>query len=216
VNAGDVVLTYDQLDARANQLARHLLACGAQTGDRIGLLFDQSVQSYVGMLAVLKINAAYVPLDVGFPLDRLSYIVQDAGVRLVLSLSHLRERVGDLDATLLCVDEVAALVDAENDHRLTDAERGEPADELCYIIYTSGSTGRPKGVAVEHASICNFVRVAAEVYGIEARDHVYQGMTIAFDCSPGGTSPVAGSSTSTARRRPRSPRRGHGSTPTSR
>ena len=134
VNAGDVVLTYDQLDARANQLARHLLACGAQTGDRIGLLFDQSVQSYVGMLAVLKINAAYVPLDVGFPLDRLSYIVQDAGVRLVLSLSHLRERVGDLDATLLCVDEMAALVAAENDHRLTDAERGEPADELCYII----------------------------------------------------------------------------------
>ena len=183
VNAGDVVLTYDQLDARANQLARHLLACGAQTGDRIGLLFDQSVQSYVGMLAVLKINAAYVPLDVGFPLDRLSYIVQDAGVRLVLSLSHLRERVGDLDATLLCVDEMAALVAAENDHRLTDAERGEPADELCYIIYTSGSTGRPKGVAVEHASICNFVRVAAEVYGIEARDHVYQGMTIAFDFS---------------------------------
>lgn len=183
VDAGDVALTYDQLDARANQLARHLLARGAKAGDRIGLLFDQAVPAYVAMLAVLKINAAYVPLDIGFPVDRLSYIVQDAGARLVLSLSHLRERVGELSTLLVCLDEAAALVAAEGDHRLTAAEKGEPVDELCYVIYTSGSTGRPKGVAVEHASICNFVRVAAEVYGIEARDRVYQGMTIAFDFS---------------------------------
>ncbi|MGH3990248.1 MAG: AMP-binding protein, partial [Pseudonocardiaceae bacterium] len=99
VDAADVVLTYDQLDARANQLARHLLARGARSGDRIGLLFDHPVDSYVGMLAVLKINAAYVPLDVGFPPDRLSYIVGDAAVGMVLSLSHLRDRVGHLPAT---------------------------------------------------------------------------------------------------------------------
>jgi non-ribosomal peptide synthetase-like protein len=183
VDAGDVVLTYGQLDARANQLARHLLAHGARPGDRIGLLFDQAVHSYIGMLAVLKINASYVPLDVGFPSDRLSYIVQDAGVRLILSLSHLRDRLEHLAATLLCVDEVQALVAAESDRRLSDAEKGAPVDQLCYIVYTSGSTGRPKGVAIAHASICNFVRVAAEVYGIEERDRVYQGMTIAFDFS---------------------------------
>src|SRR5512135_1184567 len=183
VDAGDVVLTYDQVDARANQLARHLLRRGARPGDRIGLLSDRAVHSYVGMLAVLKINAAYVPLDVGFPPDRLSYIVQDAGVRLVVSLSHLRERVQHVPATLLCVDEVEELVAAEDDRRLTDAERGDPVDDLCYIVYTSGSTGRPKGVAIRHASICNFVRVAAEVYGMESPDRVYQGMTIAFDFS---------------------------------
>ncbi len=189
VDAGYIVLTHDQLDAWANQLARYLLAQGARPGDRIGLLFDHAVHSYVGMLAVLKINASYVPLDVGFPSDRLSYIVGDAGVGLVLSLSRLRDRVGHLPATLprpvttLWVDEVAALVAAQDDHRLTAAEKGDPVDELCYIIYTSGSTGRPKGVAIEHASICNFVRVAAEVYGIQPRDRVYQGMTIAFDFS---------------------------------
>ncbi|MFC0112237.1 Pls/PosA family non-ribosomal peptide synthetase [Kibdelosporangium aridum] len=181
VDADDVVLTYGQLDAWANQLARHLVARGARPGDRIGLLFDQAVYSYVGMLAVLKINAVYVPLDLGFPPARLSYIVQDAEVRMVLTLSHLLDRLQHVDAMLLCVNEVRALVAAEDDHRLTDAEKGDPVDDLCYIIYTSGSTGRPKGVAIRHASICNFVRVAVEVYGIQASDRIYQGMTIAFD-----------------------------------
>jgi non-ribosomal peptide synthetase-like protein len=181
VDGGGGVLTYNQLDARANQLARHLLARGARPGDRIALLFDQAVHSYVGMLAVLKIHAAYVPLDVGFPPDRLSYILQDSGARIVLSLLHLHDRLEDVPATLFCLDEVEALLATEDDRRLTHAERGDPVDELAYIIYTSGSTGRPKGVAIEHASICNFVRVAVEIYGIEPRDRVYQGMTIAFD-----------------------------------
>jgi non-ribosomal peptide synthetase component F len=148
VDAGESVLSYDQLDARANQLARFLLARGAHAGDRIGLLFDEGVHCYVGILAVLKINAAYVPLDAGFPDDRLAYIVRDAGVRMVLSLSHLWHRLEDVEATCLCVDEVAPLIAAEDDRRLTDAEKGRPVDALCYIIYTSGSTGRPKGVAI--------------------------------------------------------------------
>ncbi|HZA16247.1 MAG TPA: Pls/PosA family non-ribosomal peptide synthetase [Pseudonocardiaceae bacterium] len=183
VDADDTALTHGQLDARANQLARYLLAQGARPGDRIGLLFDHAVHSYLGMLAVLKINAAYVPLDVGFPADRVSFIVGDADAGMVVSLGHLRDRVGHLPVTLLCVDEAAAQISACPDQRLTAAERGEPVDELAYVVYTSGSTGRPKGVAVEHASICNFVRVAAEVYGIQPRDRVYQGMTIAFDFS---------------------------------
>jgi non-ribosomal peptide synthetase-like protein len=183
VDTGDTALTYNQLDARANQLARLLLTRGARPGDRIGLLFDDAVHSYVSMLAVLKINSVYVPLDVGFPSDRSSYIVGDAGVGMVLTLSHLRDRLQNAACLHLYIDEIAALVAAEDDHRLTDGERGDPVDELCYIIYTSGSTGRPKGVAVEHASICNFVRVAVEVYGIRPRDRVYQGMTIAFDFS---------------------------------
>ncbi|MEO7195100.1 MAG: Pls/PosA family non-ribosomal peptide synthetase [Pseudonocardiaceae bacterium] len=191
VDAGDVVLSFEQVDARANQLARYLLARGARAGDRIALLFDEAVHSYVGMLAVLKINAAYVPLDVGFPPERVSYIVGDAGVRMVLSLSSVRARVPgledlgleDLGAELVFVDEVADLIAQHDVRRLSDAERGDPVDELAYIIYTSGSTGRPKGVAINHSSICNFVRVAAEVYGIESRDRVYQGMTIAFDFS---------------------------------
>ncbi len=183
VDAGEVVLTYDQLDSRANQLARYLLACGARPGDRIGLLFDSPLDSYIGMLAVLKINAAYVPLDVGFPPDRLGYITDDARVGVVLTLSHLQQRLDQVDARFIFVDEVARLVAAEAPGRLTDEEAGEPVDQLAYLIYTSGTTGRPKGVAIEHGSICNFVRVAVEVYGITSSDRVYQGMTIAFDFS---------------------------------
>ncbi|MFC5751881.1 Pls/PosA family non-ribosomal peptide synthetase [Actinomadura rugatobispora] len=183
VDAGDFTLTYGELDARANRLARHLLAGGVGPGDRVGLLFDRAVHSYVGMLAVLKINAVYVPLDPGYPPDRLSFIAGDAGVRTVLSLAHLRDQLRDAGAEVLCLDEAEPRVAERPGHRLTDAEKGVPADDLCYIVYTSGSTGRPKGVAIEHSAICNFVRVAGEVYGIEGSDRVYQGMTIAFDFS---------------------------------
>jgi non-ribosomal peptide synthetase-like protein len=186
VDAGDVQLTYPELDARANQLARQLLAGGARPGDRIALLLDQPVHSYIAMLAVLKVNAAYVPLDVGFPADRIAYIVADSGARMVLSLSHVRDRVEGLEdfaPGLLYVDRAAHAIARQNPERITDAERGAPVEDLAYLIYTSGTTGKPKGVAIEHTSICNFVRVAAEVYGIRAQDRVYQGMTIAFDFS---------------------------------
>ncbi|MGW7755721.1 Pls/PosA family non-ribosomal peptide synthetase [Streptomyces violaceusniger] len=185
VDAGDVVLTYPQLDERANRLARFLMAEGVRPGDRIGLLLDEAVDAYVGILAVLKAHAAYVPLDVGFPSDRLSYIVADASVRMVLSLSRLSERTRCLtDSTeLLYLDRVRSRVAEQPPGRPDPMAVGEPADDLCYVIYTSGSTGRPKGVAVGHPAVCNFVRVAAEVYGITCDDRVYQGMTIAFDFS---------------------------------
>ncbi|GJF03981.1 Pls/PosA family non-ribosomal peptide synthetase [Pseudonocardia sp. D17] len=186
VDAGDITLTYPELDERANRLARQLLASGARAGDRIALLFDQPVHSYIGMLAVMKINAAYVPLDVAFPADRIAYILSDAGVTSVLTLSHVPQRVvglADFAPGLNFVDTLAAEIAARPGTRLTDDERGAPVEDLAYLIYTSGTTGRPKGVAIEHPSICNFVRVAAEVYGLRAKDRVYQGMTIAFDFS---------------------------------
>jgi len=155
----------------------------AAPGDRVGLLFDQPVYAYIGMLAVVKVNAAYVPLDAAIPADRISYILRDAEAGLVLSLSHLRDRLQESSAAVLCLDQAAAEVASRDGGRLTDLEQGEPPDDLCYIVYTSGSTGRPKGVAINHASICNFVRVAAEVCGITPQDRVYQGPTIAFDFS---------------------------------
>ena len=185
VDAMAGTLSYAGLDARANQLARFLVRQGVRPGDRVGLLSDQAVDGYLGMLAVLKAHAAYVPLDTGFPRDRLSYIVSDAGVTTVLSRSHLAERAEPLAglARLLYLDQAIEQIAGQRWDRLGPGEAGEAADDLCYIIYTSGSTGRPKGVAVEHASICNFVRVAAEVYGIGYADRVYQGMTVAFDFS---------------------------------
>ena len=182
VDAPGMRLTFAELDARANQLARHLLDAGMGNGERVALVFDDAARAYVVMLAVLKAGAAYVPLDPGFPADRMAYIVEDAGVGAVLSLSHLRNLLGEIGVPVMCVD-TAPGIEARDSGPVTVAERGPVTDPLAYVIYTSGSTGRPKGVAVEHGSICNFVRVAADVYGIRPGDRMYQGMTIAFDFS---------------------------------
>ena len=179
VDAGGLRLTFGELDARANRLARHLRARGVRPGDLIGLLFDEPVPGYVAMLAVLKAGAAYVPLDVAFPDDRLAFIVGDARVRLVLTASSLRDRFARGGPDLLCVDDEADEIAARPGARPAPSEPGD----LCYVVYTSGSTGRPKGVPIHHAAIGNFARVAVDVYGIEPGDRVYQGMTIAFDFS---------------------------------
>ena len=189
VDSHDLRLTYDELDARTNQLARYLRLCGASAGDRIALLFDRPVDAYLGMLAVLKIGGAYVSLDVDSAADRLAYIVADAQVKMVLTRSEVRERVENIkpltapDIELLFIDDAAPLIAEMNECRLLPVERGSHKDQLAYISYASGSTDRPEGVAIDHPSICNFVRVAAEIYGIRPRDRVYQGLTIAFDFS---------------------------------
>ncbi|MGE0038792.1 MAG: Pls/PosA family non-ribosomal peptide synthetase [Xanthobacteraceae bacterium] len=175
--------TFRDLDNRANQTAHYLLSRGLKSGDRIGLVFDKTFDTYVALLAVLKINAAYVPLDAGFPNDRITFICGDAGVKTILSLSIFGAKLDAIDLPKIFLDTAAAAIDAQPKTRPTDAERGAPVDQLAYLIYTSGTTGTPKGVAIEHASICNFVRVAADVYGMKPGDRCYQGMTIAFDFS---------------------------------
>ena len=179
----DAVFTFRQLDDRANQVARFLLEQGLKSGDRIGLMFDKTVDTYVALLAVLKINAAYVPLDAGFPSERIGFILKDAEVKAIVSLSVFRPKLADFPVRHIYLDAAVGEIDGKATARLADHEKSAAVDQLCYIIYTSGTTGTPKGVAIEHPSICNFVKVAAEVYGIREGDRAYQGMTIAFDFS---------------------------------
>ena len=154
VDVAGRVLTYREVDRRANQLARHLLLRGIGPGHRVALLFDDPVQAYVAMLGVLKAGAAYVPLDPGFPADRLGYIVADSAATAVLSLAHLRPHLVAVRALVIAVDEIAARIAAGRRDRVTDLDRGPVVDDdVAYVIYTSGSTGRPKGVAVAHPSI---------------------------------------------------------------
>ncbi len=173
--------TYAQLDQRANQLARYLLNQGYGAGDLLGLLFDKSVHSYIALLATLKINAAYVPLDPVFPGERIAFIAGDARVRAVLTLSRYTHLAAFSGQKVIGVETLATELDQFDDRRLSQQETGIPLSELCYIIYTSGSTGQPKGVPIDQASICNFVNVAADTYGYQTTDRVYQGLTLAFD-----------------------------------
>jgi non-ribosomal peptide synthetase-like protein len=174
-------LSFADLDARANQVARYLRAQGIRPGDRLALLFDKSIYSYVATLAVLKIHAAYVPLDQSFPADRIAFICEDAECKAILSIARYREHLEPTGKPILFLDEAEAAIASEATGRLTTAEKGEPKEQLAYIIYTSGSTGKPKGVPIDHHQIVNFIKVAAEVYGIREDDRMYQGLTIAFD-----------------------------------
>lgn len=175
--------TFRDLDNRANQLARYLIANGVQAGDKVGLLLGKSFDTYVALLAVLKVNAAYVPLDESFPNDRINFILEDADVSVLLTLSDFRHKSEAVPGPCIFLDLVADALDQLDQSRLTGQEKGRSEDDIAYLIYTSGTTGKPKGVVIEHASICNFVRVAAEFYGYGPQDRVYQGMTIAFDFS---------------------------------
>ena len=177
----DIALTFRELDNRANQAARYLLGQGLKAGDRIGLLFDKSIHGYVGLLAVLKIGAAYVPLDASFPSDRITFILRDAAVKAIISVSRFRQKLSEFAVKQIMLDCAEQEISKKQTVRLGDHERTTSSDQLFYIIYTSGTTGKPKGVAIEHAGICNFVKVAGEVYGIREGDRCYQGMTLAFD-----------------------------------
>ena len=192
VDSKNAQWTYQQLDEHANQLARYLLAKGIGAGDVIGLLFDKSEHSYAAMLAIQKINAIYIPFDPAFPEDRIAYICKDAEIKSILTLSQytpltrqaISEQITSSPQNPLLViplDDATTAIDQQADTRLTIDETGAAINELCYIIYTSGTTGRPKGVPISQANICNFIRVAAEVYGYQSSDRVYQGLTIAFD-----------------------------------
>ena len=177
----DGAFTFRDLDDRANQTARYLLDQGLRSGDRIGLLLDKSVHAYVALLAVLKIDAAYVPLDTGFPVERTGFILEDAGVKAIVSVSRFHSKLAEFAVRQVFIDEAEQEIDEQATTRLSDHERPASSDQLFYIIYTSGTTGKPKGVAIEHSGICNFVKVAGEVYGIREDDRCYQGMTLAFD-----------------------------------
>lgn len=174
-------LTFRDLDNRANQAARYLLEQGLRAGDRIGLLFDKSIHAYVALLAVLKIGAAYVPLDESFPADRIAFILDDAGIKAIVSVSRFRQKFAEFALGQVYLDNVEPQIKEQSRARLGAHENFASSDTLFYIIYTSGTTGRPKGVAINHSGICNFVKVAGEVYGIRAHDRCYQGMTLAFD-----------------------------------
>ncbi len=142
--AGDATLTFAELDARANRLARLLLAHGAGPGRRVALLLPRTADTIVALFAVLKAGAAYVPVDVEYPAERIRFMLDDSGAVLVLTTEEL---AGTVPAPTLVVG--GPLAAAES-----DVDLAEPDGALC-LIYTSGSTGRPKGVVLEHRGMVN-------------------------------------------------------------
>ncbi|HVG44488.1 MAG TPA: condensation domain-containing protein, partial [Longimicrobium sp.] len=149
----DDSLTCRELNERANRLAPHLARLGAGPEARVGIGLERSLEMVVAMLAVLKAGAAYLPLDPGYPADRLSYMLEDAGASLLVTQASLRGLLAADGVRIVSVDEDAAAIAANS----TDAPRTPvDAENTAYVIYTSGSTGRPKGVQVTHANAAGF------------------------------------------------------------
>ena len=146
-------VTYGQLDARANRLARYLQARGVGPDALVGIHLERSVDMIVAVLATWKAGGAYVPLDPAYPERRLAFILDDAQVRVVLTQQALARALPAGDAAVITVDADRAAIDAESTERVQSAVT--PAN-LAYVIYTSGSTGKPKGVMVEHRNVVNF------------------------------------------------------------
>ena len=180
VICGSSQLTYQELDLRANRLAHFLISRGVNAGNPIGILLDRSLDSYIALLAVLKAGAAFVPLDPSFPSDLVAFIAQDAELRGLVTTSAFRAKTRALTCSVLELD---LAVEALSVQQETRPEVVVDPASLCYIIYTSGITGQPRGVAVSHANIVNLLRVVTPIYRVMRSDHVYQGMSNAFDFS---------------------------------
>ncbi|MCB9519450.1 MAG: LLM class flavin-dependent oxidoreductase [Myxococcales bacterium] len=146
-------LTYAEVDAAVNRLARHLRAAGVRPDSLVGVFMERSADLVIAALAVMRAGGAYVPLDPDYPAERVAFMVEDAGVGVVLTQERVRARVPGGAAAIISIDGDAAAIERHSDGPLE--ERARP-DSLAYVIYTSGSTGKPKGVMVEHRNAANF------------------------------------------------------------
>jgi amino acid adenylation domain-containing protein/non-ribosomal peptide synthase protein (TIGR01720 family) len=173
-------LSYAEVNARANRLARYLMSLGVGAEDAVGVCMGRSAELPVALLGVLKAGAAYVPLDPSYPKQRLGFITQEARLRAVLTETALREVVSGLEVEAVCVDERREAVAAMSAENL--APRSLPSN-LAYVIYTSGSTGRPKGVAIEHRNAVVMLQWGVEYYGAGQLGGVLASTSINFDMS---------------------------------
>ena len=167
VTSGDVDLSYAELNARANQLARLLVARGIGAEDVVALSLPRSPELIVALMAVLKAGAGYLPLDSDYPAERLEYMVSDCRPAAILALeSSLEDFADGVPAIVLDRPETRELLAGQSEVDLTDADRVRPlrAGNTAYVIYTSGSTGRPKGVVLPHDALVNYVARTVEAY----------------------------------------------------
>jgi amino acid adenylation domain-containing protein/thioester reductase-like protein len=176
----DGAWSYRALDRRATKLARQLSARGVGRGALVAIYLDRSPELIAALLAVLKAGAGYVPLDAGYPSDRLARILDRSQPALILTHSALVPSLPERTSPCLLVDAGESLNACEGIDRSAADVR---ADDVAYVIFTSGSTGEPKGVVIEHRQLAHYITAATRTYGIRSNDRVLQFASISFDAS---------------------------------
>ncbi|MDZ8093916.1 MAG: non-ribosomal peptide synthase/polyketide synthase [Nostoc sp. DedQUE05] len=173
-------LTYHELNCQANQLAHYLRYLGVGADVLVGICVERSLEMVVGLLGILKAGGAYVPLDPEYPQDRLSFMLEDAQVSVLLSQQHLVEKLPEHQARVVCLDSEWQIIPQSNQH---NPITGIQTSNLAYVIYTSGSTGKPKGVLNTHLGICNRLLWMQQAYELTEIDCVLQKTPFSFDVS---------------------------------
>jgi len=180
-------LSYQQLNAKANQLAHYLLSLNASSGKAllphnplIGIAVERSLEMIIGLLAILKAGGAYVPIDPSYPAARIRYMLEDSAAPVLLTQGHLSASLPlaalDHECVVVCLDEVNLA-----DQSIENPPVKSQAEDLAYVIYTSGSTGKPKGVMLGHTGLCNLVTDHIRCYGIQPHNRVLQFVSLSFD-----------------------------------
>jgi len=173
-------LRWHELENRANRLANLLIDCAMGPGARVGILLHRSADTIVAILAVLKAGAAYVPFDSANPEERLSYMIEDSAISLLISRSILAEPLKKKLVELVCIDADATAIARQSAERPVSRVT---ASDLAYIIYTSGSTGKPKGVQITHRSVVHLIRATQPMFDFDQKDTWSLFHSCAFDLS---------------------------------
>jgi amino acid adenylation domain-containing protein len=171
-------LTYGELNTRANQLARHLRKLGVVPDMLIGVYLERSIEMVVALLGILKAGGAYVPLDPTYPIERLSVMVEDAQLSIIVTQPELIEKLPAHEAQLIALTPYWSQFCGESEENPTP---NTDASNLAYVIYTSGSTGKPKGVQIPRSALSNFLHSMSERPGITSQDTLLAVTTLSFD-----------------------------------
>ncbi len=176
--SGRVELSYAELDARAEAVAAHLRSLGVCAGQVVGLRVERSPEVVIGILAILKAGAAYLPMDPLYPTERVAFMLQDAAVAVVLTQRALADELAALPVSRICLDEPLPPAPGA----VPPAVEGS-GEDLAYVMYTSGSTGKPKGVRVTHHNVLRLFAATVPQFGFGAHDVWTLWHSYAFDIS---------------------------------
>ncbi|WP_280314572.1 condensation domain-containing protein [Nocardia wallacei] len=186
IRSGQAAITYRELDARTDRLARLLIAAGAGPERAVAISIPRSPESVVAMWAVAKTGAAFVPIDPTYPADRIDYMVSDSGVVTGVTVTAARAALPDrIDWLVLDDASTEAAVGRQLPDPIADSDRRAALhpDQIAYTIYTSGSTGLPKGVQVSHRGLANLVTSSGSAFGVDANSVVAHAVSPSFDIS---------------------------------
>ena len=184
----DQRLTYSELNDRANRLGAYLRKEGVKADTLVGLCVERSLEMVVGLLSILKAGGAYIPLDPGYPRDRLAYMIEDSGVERVLTQEELLPKVRELaggrtDLRILSLDGAVLQATLRSFSQQNPLQPDRLSRNLAYVIYTSGSTGLPKGAMNEHRALINRLLWMQQAYRLTSHDRVLQKTPLSFDVS---------------------------------